>query len=641
VVESGIAAYVGAKLPAVDGYLGIKNAAAQAAFNAAAGSVASQTVAIALGDQKGFNWAQVAASAAIAPIAQAVGGAVGGKLGQGLGGSAAAQTFGRAVGALASGELSGVAIAEFSGGTVNQLLIVADAFGNAIGNSQVEEVAGPPSAPQATTPANEVDGSNLNTFNAAGYTNTALKYLTLENLTDSVTNNPAPSAGVNISIAPGGSVLGGISSAGIGSDQSAAAYGYLFRTGQLTADDLNSTGTPIVYAGDSFQVDPGQFTAADTKLGGLLIANESNNRAILAAQAQYDQLQELDTDSLPQRIPLPDASAPVAAPEAGQTTGFAARNAVLESERVDTAAFIDQMRNGTVIADLGANALTLLTNAGSSLLKTGNFIYSLATDSSFDHQVGQGLSYIVNHPSAVYNAAIDRTSAFFDLDIADKATFLGQAGADFLTSLGATEGFSLTAKGLGTVGRYALENFGTGPLPGSLSAQVGAIGDLGAAGRTLNPSTGDVYSPDFVGPVQWKYFYRGDATARTEFMSTMAQERGVQATTEFLNNQPAGSLSDIYAEHGVSSNGLPTIGVSDDQAVAEYFARGPYQDQDGFVTTFRLSPEDATTFANPNFENPYSFFENNPAIGSPEREYLFHVQIDPKFVFKQTQVRPQ
>ena len=32
VVESGIAAYVGAKLPAVDGYLGIKNATAQVVF---------------------------------------------------------------------------------------------------------------------------------------------------------------------------------------------------------------------------------------------------------------------------------------------------------------------------------------------------------------------------------------------------------------------------------------------------------------------------------------------------------------------------------------------------------------------------------------------------------------------------------
>ena len=81
--------------------------------------------------------------------------------------------------------------------------------------------------------------------------------------------------------------------------------------------------------------------------------------------------------------------------------------------------------------------------------------------------------------------------------------------------------------------------------------------------------------------------------------------------------------------------------MSDNPAVANYFARGPYQNQNGFVTTFRLLPQDADTFAIPNYENDYSFFENNPDIGLPEREYLFHVQIDPKFVFKQTPVGPQ
>lgn len=81
--------------------------------------------------------------------------------------------------------------------------------------------------------------------------------------------------------------------------------------------------------------------------------------------------------------------------------------------------------------------------------------------------------------------------------------------------------------------------------------------------------TSDVYSPDFVGPVQWKYFYRGDAKARTDFLSSMAQERGVPATTEFLDSHAAGGFKDIYAAHGVGSQGLPTIGVTDNPAVAE------------------------------------------------------------------------
>ena len=150
-----------------------------------------------------------------------------------------------------------------------------------------------------------------------------------------------------------------------------------------------------------------------------------------------------------------------------------------------------------------------------------------------------------------------------------------------------------------------------------------------------------MYSPDFVGPVQWKYFYRGDATARTDFLSSMAQERGVQATTEFLNEQVGGRLSNIYAQHGIGSQGLPTIGVSDNALVAEYYARGPSQTRNGFVTTFRMEAREAERLAIPNWDNPMSFEMANPAIGLPEREFLFHVQIDPKYAVKQVQLGPR
>lgn len=153
--------------------------------------------------------------------------------------------------------------------------------------------------------------------------------------------------------------------------------------------------------------------------------------------------------------------------------------------------------------------------------------------------------------------------------------------------------------------------------------------------------TGDVYASDFVGPVEWKNFYRGDATLRTNFLSSMAQERGVPATTDFLNSRTSAQFNDIYAEHGVGSQGLPTIGVSDNPSVAQYFARGPNQSQNGFVTTFRVESRDAANFAIPNYENPQSFFEINPNIGLPEREYLFHTQIDPKFIHQQVSVGPK
>jgi len=42
-----------------------------------------------------------------------------------------------------------------------------------------------------------------------------------------------------------------------------------------------------------------------------------------------------------------------------------------------------------------------------------------------------------------------------------------------------------------------------------------------------------------------------------------------------------------------------------------------------------------------NHENPYAFFEPNPAIGLPEREYLFQIKIDPKYIFEQQPVAPK
>ncbi|WP_197334564.1 hypothetical protein [Ralstonia syzygii] len=190
-----------------------------------------------------------------------------------------------------------------------------------------------------------------------------------------------------------------------------------------------------------------------------------------------------------------------------------------------------------------------------------------------------------------------------------------------------------------------MERLGGALFDNAVAAGGVAAGRLAAenaaGGWSVRPYSGDVYSSDFVGPVQWKSFYRGDASARTDFLSSMAQERGIQATTEFLDSHAAGGFNDIYAAHGIGSQGLPTIGVTDNQAVAEYFARGPAQNQNGVVTTFRLEARDAERFAIPNYENPQAFFEPNPHIGLPEREYLFHTQIDPKYIFQQVPVGPK
>lgn len=87
--------------------------------------------------------------------------------------------------------------------------------------------------------------------------------------------------------------------------------------------------------------------------------------------------------------------------------------------------------------------------------------------------------------------------------------------------------------------------------------------------------------------------------------------------------------------------GLPTIGVTEYPLVAEYFARGSLQTQNGFVTTFRIEAREADRVAIQDFENPRSFTGVNPDIGLSVQEYLFHIQIDPKYVVKQVPVGPR
>ena len=115
----------------------------------------------------------------------------------------------------------------------------------------------------------------------------------------------------------------------------------------------------------------------------------------------------------------------------------------------------------------------------------------------------------------------------------------------------------------------------------------------------------------------------------------------MSATTARLDAMSTGELSDAYAMHGISSSGSPLIDVTDDIRVAEYFARGPAQNQSGFITTFRVPMADVDRFTTPNFENPMAFFEVNPKIGFPEREFLFQGKIDPKYIYSQQQVKPR
>lgn len=123
----------------------------------------------------------------------------------------------------------------------------------------------------------------------------------------------------------------------------------------------------------------------------------------------------------------------------------------------------------------------------------------------------------------------------------------------------------------------------------------------------------------------------------------MSQTHGTQTVDDFLNGMSSGAQSDYLAEHGISSALSPYIGTTKNPTVAEYFARGANQDQAGYVTTFRIESREARALQDqgaivPNFENPMSFFEPNPAIGLPESEFLFGNQIDAKYIYQQVPV---
>jgi hypothetical protein len=142
-------------------------------------------------------------------------------------------------------------------------------------------------------------------------------------------------------------------------------------------------------------------------------------------------------------------------------------------------------------------------------------------------------------------------------------------------------------------------------------------------------------------PIQYQYFYRGDSVLRSEFLSPMAQSAGADVTQSFLSSESTGVLADVRAEHGVASAGSPYIGVSTNPEVANYFARGPLQDQGGFVTVFRVPQSEASQLAMPNFDNPMAFEMVNPKIGVQESEYLFQGQIPQKYMFTQYPVAPK
>ena len=113
---------------------------------AAVSSAATQGIAVATGLQSSFSWKQVAIAAIAAPLQDAVGGFVGKQAGKAFG-----DGFGKFAGDFAGNAAVGY-LNKALGGKVDSRTILADAFGNALGNEIVgmmvdtqpaEEAAGP------------------------------------------------------------------------------------------------------------------------------------------------------------------------------------------------------------------------------------------------------------------------------------------------------------------------------------------------------------------------------------------------------------------------------------------------------------------------------------------------------------------
>lgn len=115
-------------------------------INAAVNSTVNQGVNMAVGLQKEFNWKAVAISAVAAPVASSLGSLVDDSVAGMLGNELAGNLAGGFVNSL----VNQVAYASFTGGKVNFAQLAADSFGNALGNSIVDGMQ-PKSASRPST----------------------------------------------------------------------------------------------------------------------------------------------------------------------------------------------------------------------------------------------------------------------------------------------------------------------------------------------------------------------------------------------------------------------------------------------------------------------------------------------------------
>jgi len=133
--QTGFAASIGK----VVNSLGALGEVGQLAARAALSNALTQGIAVATGLQDKFSWREVAISAAAAPVAHAASSWVQDQIGS------------RFLSDVAAG-FAGAAVRAALGGKVDVASVIADVFGNAIGNSIVDELSKPPPPPVEEAP---------------------------------------------------------------------------------------------------------------------------------------------------------------------------------------------------------------------------------------------------------------------------------------------------------------------------------------------------------------------------------------------------------------------------------------------------------------------------------------------------------
>ncbi|MGD7104918.1 hypothetical protein ACQCS3_24965, partial [Ralstonia pseudosolanacearum] len=538
-VGAGVTAGVGAAAAGSGTWLGAQgtNATGIAAGvgRAAIGSVVTQGVSVAVGLQDHFSWQSVAASA----VAGGVGAAVGGMAGSALGGSGLSAGVQRVVAGTAAGIAAGTTAAVMRGGRVEIAQIAADAFGNALGSSLAEANSAPP----------DVLGQNVGETNSQLDAERDTRIRQMQNM-----------------------------------------------AGEELARDGAGAANPSAFAGP--QPLPVGSIAPDQSMKSIVPDSQVVARGVTADGRAWEQW---DSGATAYAVPRPVLDAQELPPLSKDQLAASA-----PASSITGSTFGDRLLGGLVG---GAQASFDLVNgmvrvAGNSVLQIGDILtFGVNHGDPIVQQawveqgaLAAGVAKLVTEPRAVASGAMESIASNYAQAQAleDKGDQYGASvirakqsgeiagavlgGAQAIGDAARLGGVALRGMGLSDwnvkFADYSPNTLYSNPIPLQLEPIATGSAD---AGWSVKPYSGDVYSPDFVGPVQWKSFYRGDATARTDFLSSMALERGAQASKlNYLEQANNGLLDELFNSHGnVGSQGLPTIGVSTDPVVAEFFARGP------------------------------------------------------------------